>query len=69
MIFVYRGSKIYGPELKRFLESQGTNFMDFNCDDKDLYYGVANGRVSAYFEHELTNRYVIKEFDGNLWKD
>ena len=69
MIFVYRGSKIYGPELKRFLESQGTNFMDFSCDEKDLYYGVENGRFNAYFEHELTDRYVIKEFDGNLWKD
>lgn len=69
MIKVYRGSKIYGAELKRFLESQGSNFMDFNCDDKDLYYGVADGRVSAYFDCELTERHVIKEFDNDLWKD
>lgn len=69
MIYVYKGSKIYGTELKRFLESKGTNCMDFNCDDKDLYYGVENGRVSAYFERELTDRYVIKEFDGDLWED
>lgn len=69
MIYVYKGSKIYGAKLKRFLESQGTNFMDFNCDDKDLYYGVDNGRVEAYFEDELTERHVIKEFDNDLWKD
>ena len=69
MIYVYKGSRIYGTELKKFLESQGTNFMDFSCDDKDLYYGVENGRVSAYFESELTERYVIKEFDGDLWED
>lgn len=69
MIDVYKGSKIYGTELKRFLESQGTNFMDFNCDDKDLYYGVTDGRVSAYFDYELTERHVIKEFDEDLWED
>lgn len=69
MIYVYKGSKIYGTELKRFLESQGTNFMDFNCDDKDLYYEVADGRVSAYFDCELTEKHVIKEFDENLWED
>lgn len=69
MIYVYKGSKIYGTELKRFLESQGTNFMDFSCSDKDLYYGVVDGRVSAYFDCELTERHVIKEFDGGLWED
>jgi hypothetical protein len=69
MIYVYKGSKIYGADLKRFLESQGANFMDFNCDDKDLYYGVSNGRVEAYFKSELTERHVIKEFDNDLWED
>ena len=69
MIKVYRGSKIYGDELKEFLESKGTNSMDYKCTDKDLYYGVENGRVVAYFKGELTERHVIKEFDGDLWKD
>jgi pyrroloquinoline quinone (PQQ) biosynthesis protein C len=69
MIKVYRGSKIYGAELKRFLESQGENFLDYKCTDKHLYYGVSNKRVFAYFESELDERYVIKEFDGNLWED
>lgn len=69
MIYVYKGSKIYGTELKKFLESQGTNFMDFSCSDKDLYYGVADGRVSAYFESELDERHIIKEFDEDLWED
>lgn len=69
MIYVYKGSKIYGTELKRFLESQGINFADFNCDDKDLYYGVADGRVRGYFYFELTERHVIKEFYNDLWED
>lgn len=69
MIYVYKGSKIYGTELKKFLESQGTNFMDFSCGDKDLYYGVTDGRVSAYFESELDERHIIKEFDEDLWED
>ena len=69
MIYVYKGSRIYGPELKKFLESQGTNYMDFNCDDKDLYYGVENRRVCAYFESELNERHFVKEFDGDVWED
>lgn len=69
MIYVYRGSKIYGTELKRFLESQGINFMDYKCDDKDLYYGVEDGGVRGYFDFELSERHVIKEFVGDLWKD
>lgn len=69
MIYVYRGSKIYGTELKRFLESQGTNFMDYKCTDRDLYYGVEDGGVRGYFDCELTERHVIKEFDENLWED
>ena len=69
MIFVYRGSRIYGPELKKFLESQGTNYMDFNCDEKDLYYGVENGRVCAYIYSELNERHFVKDFNGDLWED
>lgn len=69
MIYVYKGSKIYGAELKRFLESQGTNFVGFNCSNKDFYYGVADGRVSAYFRSDLTEKHVIKEFDNDLWED
>lgn len=69
MIKVYRGSKIYGTELKKFLESQGTNFMDFNCDEGGLYYGIEGGRISAYFGSELNERYAIEEFNGNLWED
>lgn len=69
MIYVYKGSKIYGAELRKFLESQGTNFMDYKCNDRDLYYGVDNGRVSAYFDRDLTEKHVIKEFYNNLWND
>lgn len=69
MIYVYKGSKIYGTELKRFLESQGTNFMDYKCTDKHLYYGVSNGIVFAYFESELNEKHVVKEFDEDLWED
>lgn len=69
MIYVYKGSKIYGTELKRFLESQGTNYMDYKCTDKDLYYGVENRRVCAYFDRELTERHFIKKFDEDLWED
>ena len=69
MIYVYKGSKIYGAQFRNFLESQGINFMDYKCNDKDLYYGVDNGRVKAYFESELTEKHVIKEFYNDLWKD
>ena len=69
MIYVYKGSKIYGAELRRFLESQGTNFMDYKCNDRDLYYGVENKRVCAYFESELNGKHIIKEFYEDLWED
>lgn len=69
MIYVYKGSKIYGTELKRFLESKGINFLDYQCNDKDLYYGIENGVVRGYFDYDLTERHVVKEFDNGLWED